>query len=96
MSGTALSPWGFIENPDSQAKELANDLGCPIENTTVMVACLKDLDANTITVKRNNFNIFSPSHIMRFLLIKFLASPFWIYCELSLNIYSFKHKLIKI
>ncbi|XP_035704166.1 venom carboxylesterase-6 isoform X2 [Folsomia candida] len=49
MSGTAISPWALIENPHLQAMEFANDLDCPTDNITMMVACLKSLDANRIT-----------------------------------------------
>lgn len=49
MSGTAISPWGFIDTPASQAKEFSADLNCPTDNTTEMVRCLKSLDANVIT-----------------------------------------------
>lgn len=48
MSGTSISPWAFIEEPEVQAKEYAADLNCPTENTTIMVQCLKSLDAQAI------------------------------------------------
>ncbi|ODM99012.1 Venom carboxylesterase-6 [Orchesella cincta] len=43
QSGTALSPWALIDNPELQAQELAEGLDCPTNDTIRMVKCLKTL-----------------------------------------------------
>lgn len=48
QSGTALSPWGLVENPADQAKEIAEGLDCPSDDNVRMVKCLKGLPAMKI------------------------------------------------
>lgn len=48
QSGTALSPWGYIEHPVEQALEFAEGVDCPIEDNVIMLKCLKALPAMRI------------------------------------------------
>lgn len=45
QSGTAIKHRSFLRYPRQQANRLATKLGCPYDNTTAMVHCLKSLDA---------------------------------------------------
>lgn len=48
QSGTALARWAFIKNPGGQAVDLAKKLNCPVNNTNLMVECLRNLSAQDI------------------------------------------------
>jgi len=47
-SGTAIKPWSLVTDPEAQALNLGKLLNCSVENSTVMVKCLKGLDAKTL------------------------------------------------
>ncbi|KAJ4448842.1 hypothetical protein ANN_00233 [Periplaneta americana] len=45
LEGTAINPWARSHNPLKQAQKQARVLGCPTDNTTCLVQCLKEVDA---------------------------------------------------
>lgn len=47
-SGTAIKPWSLVTKPKEQAKLLAESLGCPTDNSSVIVNCLRKIDAITL------------------------------------------------
>lgn len=48
QSGTALQIWARSKSPGIQSRQLAVAMGCPITNSTVMVNCLKKVDATKL------------------------------------------------
>ncbi|KAF5304021.1 hypothetical protein FQA39_LY01806 [Lamprigera yunnana] len=48
QSGTALAPWGIVNNPLENAVKLAHAVGCPTTSTKDMKTCLKSKPANTL------------------------------------------------
>lgn len=47
-SGTAIKPWSLVNEPGQQAQFFARTVGCPTENSTAMVQCLRSMDAGTL------------------------------------------------
>lgn len=65
ISGTALCPWTFQENPLEKARQVAASVGCPTKDTKQMIACLKERPAEQIVETTRQFrpwlfNPFSP------------------------------------
>ncbi|XP_062063273.1 bile salt-activated lipase [Lepus europaeus] len=50
QSGVALSPWAIQKNPLFWAKKIAEKVGCPLEDTAAMAACLKITDPQALTL----------------------------------------------
>ncbi|XP_068430120.1 bile salt-activated lipase-like [Clinocottus analis] len=48
QSGVAFCPWAMIKNPRKIAEEVAEKVGCPIDDR--MVACLKSTNAKNLTM----------------------------------------------
>ncbi|CAJ1070930.1 bile salt-activated lipase-like [Xyrichtys novacula] len=48
QSGVALCPWAMSKNPRKVAEQIAEEVGCPTDDT--MVACLKSTSAETLTM----------------------------------------------
>lgn len=48
QSGLATNPWALTNDPVSQSKKFAVNLGCPTDTTKEMVACLKNLTASEV------------------------------------------------
>ncbi|CAL8090398.1 unnamed protein product [Orchesella dallaii] len=48
QSGAPLSSWALIKQSAAQSKRFASKFGCPTQNTTDMVHCLKQIDAKTL------------------------------------------------
>ncbi|CAH1394631.1 unnamed protein product [Nezara viridula] len=45
MSGAALNPWAVAENPKEKAMMIATDLGCPVNDSQIMINCLRNRPA---------------------------------------------------
>nr|AIY68319.1 putative beta-esterase [Leptinotarsa decemlineata] len=65
QSGVALNPWVLVENPLQRSKKLSSIVGCPVENNSEMVSCLKTKPGRQITQAVKYFqpwlyNPFSP------------------------------------
>uniref|UniRef100_G1P7M1 Carboxylic ester hydrolase n=1 Tax=Myotis lucifugus TaxID=59463 RepID=G1P7M1_MYOLU len=50
QSGVALVPWAIQKNPLSWAKEIAKEVGCPLDDTARMAKCLKVTDPRALTL----------------------------------------------
>ncbi|MBN3297606.1 CEL lipase, partial [Amia calva] len=50
QSGVALSPWAINKNPLPLAQKIAQKVGCPINNTTQLMACLRITDPVAVTM----------------------------------------------
>ncbi|NP_001095181.3 bile salt-activated lipase precursor [Oryctolagus cuniculus] len=50
QSGVALSPWAIQKNPLFWAKKIAEKVGCPLDDTAAMAACLKITDPQALTL----------------------------------------------
>ncbi|XP_014278513.1 esterase FE4 [Halyomorpha halys] len=48
MSGASLNHWAIVKNPQSKALVVANELGCPTNETKFMVKCLQRRPAEHI------------------------------------------------
>lgn len=48
QSGTALQIWALSRSPKAQTRQLAQAMGCPLQNETMMVRCLKKVDARKL------------------------------------------------
>jgi carboxylesterase type B len=48
ISGTVLNPWGIQEDPLPHAKRLAQELGCPTDDTKTMIAAIKSKTSEEI------------------------------------------------
>jgi hypothetical protein len=48
QSGNVACPWAFTRNPRNQAIKYGKIVGCPTDNTTVLVKCLKEMDGKEI------------------------------------------------
>lgn len=69
LSGTALCPWTFQEEPLQKAKQLSSSVGCPTNNNKDMISCLKTRPARQIAEEIRPFrpwlmNPFSPFGIV--------------------------------
>ncbi|KAL1140507.1 hypothetical protein AAG570_000437 [Ranatra chinensis] len=65
VSGTALCPWAQTENAKEKAHMIASSLGCPVDNSTILVECLRNRPAKQILEATRMFmpwlyNPFSP------------------------------------
>lgn len=47
-SGTAIKPWSLVTKPKEQTELLAKSLNCPIDNSSVLVDCLKKVKCKTL------------------------------------------------
>ncbi|XP_069672214.1 carboxylic ester hydrolase-like [Periplaneta americana] len=54
FEGTALHPWARCPDPLQQAERQACILDCPIDNTTSLVACLREADTFNLTASTYN------------------------------------------
>uniref|UniRef100_A0A8C5R1Y0 Carboxylic ester hydrolase n=1 Tax=Leptobrachium leishanense TaxID=445787 RepID=A0A8C5R1Y0_9ANUR len=50
QSGTGLCSWAIQRNPLKYARELAANVGCPVDNTAVLANCLRNTDPSALTV----------------------------------------------
>ncbi|XP_023601438.1 bile salt-activated lipase isoform X3 [Myotis lucifugus] len=50
QSGVALSAWAIQRNPLSWAKEIAKEVGCPLDDTARIAKCLKVTDPRALTL----------------------------------------------
>ncbi|KAF5304022.1 hypothetical protein FQA39_LY01807 [Lamprigera yunnana] len=57
QSGTALAPWGLVNNPLENAVKLAHAVGCPTISTKELKTCLKSKPATTLY---ENINVVYP------------------------------------
>ncbi|KAF5304023.1 hypothetical protein FQA39_LY01808 [Lamprigera yunnana] len=57
QSGTALAPWGIVNNPLENAVKLAHAVGCPTTSTSELKTCLKSKPATTLY---ENINVAYP------------------------------------
>ncbi|CAH1394618.1 unnamed protein product [Nezara viridula] len=48
MSGVALNPWAAAEKSKEKAMVIANDLGCPVNDSLAMINCLRNRPAEHI------------------------------------------------
>lgn len=60
QSGNVFCPWAHTRSPGNQAKKFAGSLGCPVDNSTVLVDCLRRMDGKRV-VKQHHV-ILSPVH----------------------------------
>ncbi|XP_041667300.1 bile salt-activated lipase-like [Cheilinus undulatus] len=60
QSGVALCPWAMSKNPRKVALEVAEKVGCPTDER--MVACLKSIDAETLTMAAPRIEQGSPDY----------------------------------
>ncbi|KAL1129037.1 hypothetical protein AAG570_013569 [Ranatra chinensis] len=65
MSGSALSPWALKENPRENTLKIAAELGCPTNDTRLVIKCLRKRPAHQIVAMTEMFmpwmyNPFSP------------------------------------
>ncbi|NXA34926.1 CEL lipase, partial [Eudromia elegans] len=50
QSGVGLCRWAIQKNPLLWAQKIAEAVGCPIDNTTVLANCLRDTNPKTLTM----------------------------------------------
>ncbi|CAJ0940445.1 unnamed protein product [Ranitomeya imitator] len=50
QSGVGLCPWAIQREPLMWAKQLATNVGCPVDDTATLVNCLKQTDPKAITL----------------------------------------------
>lgn len=48
MSGVVLNPWAVAENLKEKTIAIANDLGCPVNDSLVMIDCMRNRPADHI------------------------------------------------
>ncbi|CAL8073937.1 unnamed protein product [Orchesella dallaii] len=60
QSGNIFCPWAHTRSPGNQAMGFGKSLGCPTDNTTVLVECLRNMDGKTIV--KQHAAILSPVH----------------------------------
>lgn len=48
MSGLAINPWAVTKNSKTKAQLIANDLGCPTNDSFLMIKCLRNRPASHI------------------------------------------------
>nr|XP_033951196.1 bile salt-activated lipase-like [Pseudochaenichthys georgianus] len=58
QSGVAFCPWAMNRNPRKTAEEVAEKVGCPIDDS--LVACLKLIDAATLVMAAPRIQLGSP------------------------------------
>ncbi|CAL8073942.1 unnamed protein product [Orchesella dallaii] len=69
QSGTALQIWALSKHPKTQARKLARAMNCPINNSTIMISCLRGVDAkklvqyhiSSMSAIRENTDLFVPT-----------------------------------
>jgi carboxylesterase type B len=68
QSGTALNAWAWPKNSLLLARQQATYAGCnPDDDTTNIVACLRQVDGKTLIDSGDNFKV-SGANIMKFIL----------------------------
>ncbi|CAH1394617.1 unnamed protein product [Nezara viridula] len=55
MSGVALNPWAVADNLKEKTMIIATDLGCPTNNSLIMIECLRNRPAEHIVSIINKF-----------------------------------------
>ncbi|XP_014290281.1 esterase FE4 [Halyomorpha halys] len=55
MSGVALNPWSLAENLKEKTMVIATDLGCPVNDSLIMINCLRDRPAEHIVSLTKKF-----------------------------------------
>ncbi|XP_014294679.1 esterase FE4 [Halyomorpha halys] len=54
MSGVAVNPWAVAENVKEKTMAIATDLGCPLDDSLIMINCMRERPAEHIlTISRN-------------------------------------------
>ena len=64
QSGTEYSPWALHvpdAKPEDFIEDVASQFGCPIDDTEMMVDCLRTIDALSLYEARYNCTV-SPKH----------------------------------
>ncbi|CAH1394632.1 unnamed protein product [Nezara viridula] len=55
ISGVAMNPWAMAENPKERTMVIATDLGCPTNDSLIMIKCLRNRPAEHIIALTKKF-----------------------------------------
>ncbi|XP_014290285.1 esterase FE4 [Halyomorpha halys] len=56
MSGVAVNPWAIGKNSKERAMVIADDLGCPVNDSSIMITCLRNRPAEDIVSQTPKFS----------------------------------------